>query len=358
MSLQDTALEEEIRRLEDLRTRNPQGHTFARLADLYRKSGLPAKGLEIVVEGLAHHPHYLNAHLIHGRILLDLGRRSEAAGAFRRVLDIDDENLVALQALAALETGPDKAAGPMDVHVLPRASTVASADRDIPDSRSEPTNWLAQLEAEWRERRQPASRAEREEGLGVGSDPSPTDDEDDENVASDGAAGGEGAAGRTEAAEDALDRAEGDEGALDRAKPEAAQEVATTTLAELYLRQGLYEEAISVYEKLLARDPYSARLAASLDEARRLSREGPRRSTPAPRGSMPPAPEVPPPSRELPRPEAIPPPLQTDDPVRLTIREQLTAILAERAHPNTNLEPGALRRLRRWLEEAATAGDE
>ena len=273
MSLPDTALEEEIRRLEQLRARNPRAHTFARLADLYRKSGHPAKGLEIVQEGLSHHPHYLNAHLIHGRILSELGHESEAAEAFRRVLEIDDDNLVAREALAAFEPRPD------------------------------PPSWLAQLEAEWRE------RPEREVNQAGGEPVAPDVD---------------GAAPDSETPQSEPDASVADDTMPERPKPD---------------------------EKLLARDPYSARLAASLDEARRLSREGSRRA-PSPTPAAPPLP------REFPRPRADSPPARSDTPIQLTIREQLTAILEERAPLGSKRESVALRRLRRWLDQSAVAPDE
>ena len=308
MSLPDTAFQEEIRRLEQQRTRDPRGHTFARLADLYRKSGLPEKGLEVVELGLAHHPHYLNAHLVHARILSDLGRGPEATAAFRRVLDIDEENLVALQALEGMEADP--------------ASRLPST-RPTSDVRAESTSWLAQLEAEWREKRDPALNGE----------------------------GGERSVPDADASTSPSAVTEAEEVTLDPAKPDRAQEVATATLAELYLRQDLYEEAISVYEKLLARDPYNARLAANLDEARRLSQHGPRRA-----GR--PAPPAPAPAREIPHPQPTPPPMPADEPETLTSREHLTAILEGRARLSPNTEPGALDRLRRWLSDVTTAAGE
>lgn len=380
------ALEEEIRRLEALRIRNPRGHTFARLADLYRKCGLPEKGLEVVEEGLAHHPHYLNAHLIHGRILRDLGRGPEAAVAFQRVLDIDDENLVAREALTSLEGGrnedafprneaasprdqvaqtgdevappgseatpPRDGAAPSMDQVPSRAPRVSSIDESPSASGLDPPGWLAQLEAEWRRKRMPESVREREgarEAESVGAAP----DQEGAETAPLRPADGQ-VAPDPESTETTLDRAAAHEvaphPATPRPAPPEASEVATATLAELYLRQGLYEEAISVYEKLLARDPYSARLAASLDEARRLSREGPRRGTGL-------APEGPVSDREFPRPGPIPPHLQAVESADRTIREQLTAILEGRAPVKPNLESGALRRLRRWLSET-TAGDD
>ncbi len=327
MNLPHTAFEVEIQRLEELRASNPRGHTFARLADLYRKSGHPERGLQVVEEGLAHHPHYLNAHLIHGRILRDLGRGQEATAAFQRVLDIDDENLVALQALEALGLDVDSASVPADASgdlpAPPQAVPLSAGERGVTDSPAEPTSWLAQLEAEWQKNRDPALNGEPREPA---------------------ASGPAAPASRPEGAE-------ADEVVREREKLDTPQEVATATLAELYLRQSLYEEAIGVYEKLLARDPYNARLAASLDEARRLSREGTRRVAPHP-------PAAPAPARELPRPQLATRPAQVDEPLRHTIREQLTAILDGRAPVSTKLESGALSRLRRWLIDAATTGGE
>jgi hypothetical protein len=49
---------------------------------------------------------------------------------------------------------------------------------------------------------------------------------------------------------------------------QSPRELETATLAELYVRQGLLSEAVGIYERLLARDPYNARLAQALEAAR------------------------------------------------------------------------------------------
>ncbi|MGH7542240.1 MAG: hypothetical protein ACRELC_14700, partial [Gemmatimonadota bacterium] len=99
MSAGDPTAADEIRRLKERSSRDPRSHTFARLADLYRKGGHLGRALDVVEAGLVHHPHYLNARIVHARVLHELGRDGEAAAAFRRVLEIDGENLVARQAL-------------------------------------------------------------------------------------------------------------------------------------------------------------------------------------------------------------------------------------------------------------------
>jgi tetratricopeptide (TPR) repeat protein len=56
-----------------------------------------------------------------------------------------------------------------------------------------------------------------------------------------------------------------DDGAADTAALSRAEPVLTETMAELYLRQGHQDDALRVYEALLARRPHDARLRARVD---------------------------------------------------------------------------------------------
>ena len=47
--------------------------------------------------------------------------------------------------------------------------------------------------------------------------------------------------------------------------------IATTTLAELYASQGLIQEAIAVFEQVIAREPDNEHIITRLDELRNLS---------------------------------------------------------------------------------------
>jgi pentatricopeptide repeat protein len=394
-------MQEEIQRLEELRSGNPRGHTFARLADLYRKSGQPLQGLAVVEAGIEHHPHYLNAHLVHAKILRELGRRQEAEAAFGRVLEIDEENLVALRAIEDLNR-PGPAVSILSAATPPKLGVVRADDDEasVEPRTASASDWLAQLEAEWQQTRDPAAN-----GAGAVGEPSaepvreelaeapaeepaeaPSEEpaeapveasieapvEEPENAATEVTEVSE----RVEAG--ARIDAPPTPGSTDVAEPDAesaaepdedpAVAMATATLAELYCRQGLYEEAISVYEKLLARDPYNAQLAASLDDTRRLSRRGHRR-----RGGTSPTPPIPGP---VPVPDLVHDPVPATsrpsdssrvpssprDPVEptgtLTIREHLTSIMEGRAQVSPSPGPGAAERLRRWLiENMGAEGD-
>ncbi len=92
----------EIAKLESRWRENPQGLTFAPLAEAYRKMRNIPRALEILSEGLGRHPDYIPASIVLGRCQLDLGDDAQAETAFSRVLELDDENVIALKALAEI----------------------------------------------------------------------------------------------------------------------------------------------------------------------------------------------------------------------------------------------------------------
>lgn len=90
----------QIEHLERKHKENPEGLTFAPLANAYRNSGQPERAIEILMQGLEHHPNHAPARIVLGRCHLDLGDDTSAESAFALVLDLDKENVVALKALA------------------------------------------------------------------------------------------------------------------------------------------------------------------------------------------------------------------------------------------------------------------
>ncbi len=100
----------EISRLELLFAAHPEGRVFTHLAEAYRRAGDPERARVLLETGLARHADYASAHVVHGRVLLDLGLEAEAEAAFRRVLGLDPENLVALRALGDLARRAGRAA--------------------------------------------------------------------------------------------------------------------------------------------------------------------------------------------------------------------------------------------------------
>lgn len=90
----------EIAKLESRWRDNPQGLTFAPLAEAYRKQKDPLRALEILQPGLERHPDYIPANIVLGRCHWDLSDLEAAEKAFTHVLALDGENVIALKALA------------------------------------------------------------------------------------------------------------------------------------------------------------------------------------------------------------------------------------------------------------------
>ena len=98
----ESSSSDEIRRFEEQYERQPDSLVFARLADAYRKAGEPKRALSVLEHGLLRHPDYPSGHIVHARTLRDLGRLDESLESFRRVLELDASNLVAMRELAGL----------------------------------------------------------------------------------------------------------------------------------------------------------------------------------------------------------------------------------------------------------------
>jgi len=92
----------EIEKLEARFRENPKGRNFAPLADAYRKAGLIDNAIGLCQTGLEHHPDYVSGHIVLGRCLVDKKDDAQAEDVFRRVLDLDPENILALKVLAEI----------------------------------------------------------------------------------------------------------------------------------------------------------------------------------------------------------------------------------------------------------------
>jgi len=104
------AYQSEIGKLEQ-RFREKPEQWFAALADAYRKNGDLELALEILTTWIDKRPTYTSGHIVQGRCLLDKGDDAQAAGVFRKVLDLDPENIIALKSLGEIAQRSDDSAG-------------------------------------------------------------------------------------------------------------------------------------------------------------------------------------------------------------------------------------------------------
>ena len=244
----------QIRRFERQHAEHPESFVFARLADAHRKAGNAEKGLEILERGLERHPDYMSAHIVHARCLMDLGRQERAVEAWSRVLELDPQNLVALRALAEL--------------------AIAAGNRPVARTWAERLLHVDPLNEE-------AARLVAETAPDI-----PTRVDHD---TVDAAAGREGPA---ETAAAAMQR----ETHKDESGRSRHSGMITETMADLYVRQGLYEEAAYIYWELVKRQPADPNLRERLAQAQALAagtskmeseRPGVRLSADAPVGAGP-----------------------------------------------------------------------
>ena len=83
----------------------PNSYVFVPLADACRKIGRLDEALEICNRGVERHPGYASGHIVKGKCLYDRGDFDRARDTFEGVLDLDDNNLVALMFLGMIDAG-------------------------------------------------------------------------------------------------------------------------------------------------------------------------------------------------------------------------------------------------------------
>jgi tetratricopeptide (TPR) repeat protein len=189
----------------------PDSYVFAPLADAYRKAGMLDEAVEICRKGLRKHPEYPSGHVVEGKCHFDVGMLDDAEVSFGKVLKLDQNNLVALKFLGMIQAGRGRLdkAGEYFKHIL----ALDPENREI-------KGMLDDI----REVEQPSA-----------ADRSKTADEP--------------------AADD--DDFEGEPIQLG-GTDELSDDLATTTLADIYAAQGFVQKAVRIYREVLRSHPGNA----------------------------------------------------------------------------------------------------
>lgn len=233
-----SSLREEIRRLERLREEDPGGLAFARLAEAYRAAGRYELALEVLDEGIENAPAHPAGHLVMARVHHDLRDARRERRALERALEVDPGNSVALRALSELE----------------EEGQPPESDADRPGEALDEPEERRGAEGPRRASHSPEERRELLEQLN-----------------------------RVSRA-DWWDQASEEVG--DGGQPDDDGAVVTETMGRLYARQGLWEEAESVYRRLCQARPDEGRLARCLERVREQEvPDRPPRSEPEPPGT-------------------------------------------------------------------------
>jgi tetratricopeptide (TPR) repeat protein len=93
---------EEIERLKERVDKDPNSKLFVPLAEEYKKMGMPDEAIETLSQGIKRHPSYMSAHVALGKIFLDKGLLDKASSEFERVVHTIPDNLYAHKKLAEI----------------------------------------------------------------------------------------------------------------------------------------------------------------------------------------------------------------------------------------------------------------
>jgi len=183
---------------------DPRSTIFVSLAETYRKIGLFNDAREIVVKGLEQHPDFGPAYVVLARIECQLENYDASCAGFERALTLDPDSLAALVGYARVKLllHHDDEARDLLLH----ARSLSPADPVI-------NKMLLGLA--------PAPEVEEEIAPVIKSAPS---------------------------------------------APNNLTSLASTTLADLYLAQGLTEKALALYRQLLSRNPDNLELRRKIRE--------------------------------------------------------------------------------------------
>ena len=307
------SLNQQIERLEEIYKSelDPKGRAFVPLADAHRRLGDLGKALAVLQEGLERHPDFASAHMVAGWVHRSREEPDDAMSSFERVLALDAGNTLAQAAIAELiddqraQTYRDKVAarGTVEPAVAPTGEaerpvvTIASLAPEAPDEDARPVVLIASLApgapAETIAVADAALEVVREVEVGpvvpiaalapaapaetmAVADAAPEVVREVEvgpvvpiaALAPGGAPGAPDEDGPPgvpvrSLAPDVRDNVPGD-------LVPGGGEIYTQTLAELYAGQGATDEAIEVYQKLIANDPDNEELTRRLTELQTL----------------------------------------------------------------------------------------
>ncbi len=271
--MEDKLLDPEIERLTELYEKDPTSRVFAPLADSYRKSGLYDEAVDILKKGLEFHPDYVSAHLVLGRCYHEKNMLQLAKASFEKVLELDQQNIIALRLLGDILHSMDDRKG-----ALSRYHQVLAID----PANSEIQELISRIGPVPDEHRADPQPIEPSALTTLGSsisenqvdEPGPTPIEESGAIraAEEGPRLTDGdirLEGRDSADKSFIlltpeEAPSVDDEALEGLRKEA-KGFATVTLAEIYEGQGFLEKALDVYKQLLEKRPDDERIAERIE---------------------------------------------------------------------------------------------
>lgn len=225
------ALEATIKKYSTQLAQDPKSRAFVPLADAYRALGRYDEAIGVAEEGLKNHPHYLGGKVALARAYFENGDAEKAQGLLENVLRTAPDNLLANRILVDiyLASGEASKALPVLKRILAMDPSDARAQEQLREAQSGPVESAPTMK--------PLSAPE----VTV----SPATPAVESTVLS--------------------------------AKPEpvsttATAGIKTATLAEMYLSQGHVDQALGVYQDLVAKHPDHPQWSGRLREIQAMKK--------------------------------------------------------------------------------------
>ena len=233
----------DIKKYEDILLNDPNSFCFAQLSELYRKLGLLDDAIFVAKRGVEVHPDYVGGHLALGKAYFDRGLKPDSREALERVVRTTPENYTAQKLLSqlylelndvdlakktlqtVLDLNPDDVESRLSLEALSRGGgtdspveTGLEGEEELEEAEIVEDDLLSFYE--WMEEIPIAPTAEVEE-------PEPS--------------------------------------VLDEVEP-SRDPLTTATLAEIYLSQGFYDQALRIFRELSDATPDNDELRRRIAE--------------------------------------------------------------------------------------------
>jgi len=287
---------EELKVLEERIKANPKSRSFLQLAEAYIEAGRREEALDLLKNGEEYYPYYLAARIAYGKLLREEGDTDRSIEQFEFVNRTIPDNLIALKNLAALYFEKTR---------LPEAKTMATSALTLSPGDLEMTKIVSQVDAAAAPSPKPAPAPPPAKPEPLPSPPEkapePEPEVPEEPVAPEETI--------VEMPHELFEKAEQESlpAPPEPPTPPAGEPLLpqTETMGDLLVNQGHLEEALSVYETVLAKDPGNTSVTEKIHSIRAMRRMvGPVEAVPTPEPE--PLPVAPPEEISAPETEVAP----------------------------------------------------
>ena len=310
---------EELKVLEERIKANPKSRSFLQLAEGYIEAGRKTEALELLKNGEEYYPYYLAARIAYGKLLREEGETDRSIEQFEFVNRTIPDNLIALKNLAPLYFEKSR---------LPEAKAMATSALALSPGDPEMTEIIQKVDAALAASAPPPPSAPpnpEPPAPEETAEPLPSEPEPEPAAEASAAPGPEETIIEMphELFEKGAAETVSDEPKREAPAPAPGSALPQTeTMGDLLVNQGHIEEAMSVYEAVLAKDPGNKTVPEKLHSVRTMLRLiapaepiSPASEPPAPEPTPEPAEEIPAPPQEDAPPEPSPAPEPEPEPL-------------------------------------------